>query len=221
MITHIDRTPENKSQSAANKVSQKQYRDASSFTFVDHRPEAISLRSLQEVANKSGQVSQLSALQEMANLSVRANKSDKFPARDLPIQRIAAPGSDPMLLTHYNFLMNSATFQDLANRITMNGDIPINLVDGTVGQNISYDEESHTIYVPVRDEGGSFHSNDQIRGDILWEMHNAHNKGSLKRANMRYPEELPANAKPDEKRELLYKKANYALSVEWIEWSKS
>lgn len=51
MNTHVDKTPENKSQSVANEVSQKQSSSVSTFHFVDNRPEAIAQRKLQEIVN--------------------------------------------------------------------------------------------------------------------------------------------------------------------------
>ena len=67
MNTHAGKTQENKSQSAANRVSQKQSGDASTFQFVDNRPEGIAQRKHQELANNSPQMKQLRAFQEIAN----------------------------------------------------------------------------------------------------------------------------------------------------------
>jgi hypothetical protein len=73
--THADKTQENKSQSVANAVSQKQIGHESTFQFVDNRPEAIAQRKLQEMANNSQQVSQLRAFQEIANNSPQAKQA--------------------------------------------------------------------------------------------------------------------------------------------------
>lgn len=51
MNTHADKLLENKSQSVANVVSQKQNGGESTFQFLDNRPEAIAQRKLQEMAN--------------------------------------------------------------------------------------------------------------------------------------------------------------------------
>jgi hypothetical protein len=64
MNTHADKTQENKSQSVANEVSQKQSGSESFFQFVDNRPEAIEQRKLQEMANNSPRAKQLKAFQK-------------------------------------------------------------------------------------------------------------------------------------------------------------
>ncbi|MEP3388292.1 MAG: hypothetical protein ABJO02_08910 [Reichenbachiella sp.] len=53
MNTHAEKTQENKTQSVANTVSQKKNDNKSTFQFVDNRPEAITQRKLQEMANNS------------------------------------------------------------------------------------------------------------------------------------------------------------------------
>ncbi|MCB0207861.1 MAG: hypothetical protein KDJ52_00945 [Anaerolineae bacterium] len=53
MKTYADKKQENRSQSIANEVSQKQRDEPSTFQFVDKRPEAIAQRKLQELANSS------------------------------------------------------------------------------------------------------------------------------------------------------------------------
>ena len=67
MHSHADRTQENKSQSVANAVSQKQSGGEPTFQFEDNRPEAIAQRKLIEISNNSPQVKQLMSLQKMAN----------------------------------------------------------------------------------------------------------------------------------------------------------
>jgi len=74
MNTHADRAQENKSQSMANAVSQKQSSGESSFQFDDSRPEAIVQRKLQEVTDNSPQVMLLKAFHEMANDSPEKEK---------------------------------------------------------------------------------------------------------------------------------------------------
>jgi hypothetical protein len=78
MNTHADKTQEKTSQSAANAGSQKQGSEESLFQFVDNRPEAVTQRKLQEMANSSPQVSQLKAFQEMANSSPRAKQATQL-----------------------------------------------------------------------------------------------------------------------------------------------
>ena len=67
MNTYADKTQKEKSQSVANSVSQKKNNSESAFSFVDNRPESIAQRKLQEVANNSPRVSQLRAVQGIAN----------------------------------------------------------------------------------------------------------------------------------------------------------
>ncbi|WP_197714561.1 eCIS core domain-containing protein [Nitrosomonas supralitoralis] len=66
MNTHADKAQENKGQSVANELSQKQSGSESSFKFVDNRPEAIAQRKLQEMANSSRQAKQAAQLQAIA-----------------------------------------------------------------------------------------------------------------------------------------------------------
>lgn len=79
MNTHADKMQENKSQSVANEVSQKQSGSESTFQFVDNRPEAVAQRKLQEMANNSLQVHQVAQLQAMAD--------NNFVQRQHPIQK--------------------------------------------------------------------------------------------------------------------------------------
>jgi len=67
LITHADKTQENKSQLAVSEAAQKLGSGESTFQFVDNRPEAVAQRRLQGMANNSQQVSQLRSFQEMAN----------------------------------------------------------------------------------------------------------------------------------------------------------
>jgi hypothetical protein len=80
MNTHADKTQENKSQAVSTVDSQIQSSGESTFQFVDNRPEAITQRQLQEIANNSPQVSQLRAFQEMANNSPQAKQSAQLQA---------------------------------------------------------------------------------------------------------------------------------------------
>lgn len=66
MNTHADKTQENKNQSVANEVSQKQSSGESVFQFVDNRPEAVAQRKLQRMANNSQRANQFAQLQVMA-----------------------------------------------------------------------------------------------------------------------------------------------------------
>ncbi|MEM8998812.1 MAG: hypothetical protein AAGB24_00990 [Bacteroidota bacterium] len=81
MQTHADKNQENKSQSVANAVSQKKVGGESTFQFVDNRPVAITQRKLQELANHSPQVQQLSAIQNMAAANSVAQKKSNVKQR--------------------------------------------------------------------------------------------------------------------------------------------
>ena len=65
MNTHADKTQENKSKSVSSANSQKQNDVKSTFQFVDNRPDAITQRKLQKMANNSPQVKKTAQLQEM------------------------------------------------------------------------------------------------------------------------------------------------------------
>lgn len=58
MNTYVDKTKENKIQSAENSVSQKQIARRSLFQFKDNRPEAIAQRKLQETITNSALITQ-------------------------------------------------------------------------------------------------------------------------------------------------------------------
>jgi hypothetical protein len=78
MNAHADKTQKNKYQSVANAVSKKQSSGESVFQFVDNRPEAITQKKLQEIANNSSEVRQLRAIQEMANNSPKSEQATQL-----------------------------------------------------------------------------------------------------------------------------------------------
>jgi len=80
MNTHADKTQENKNQSVANAVPQKQSGGESTFQFVDNRPEAIAQRKLQEMANNSPRAMQLKAFQNIANISPQVKQAAQLQA---------------------------------------------------------------------------------------------------------------------------------------------
>lgn len=67
MNTYADKAQENKSQSVSAADSQMQNGGKSTFQFADNRPEAVTQRKLQELANNSPQIRQLGVFQEIAN----------------------------------------------------------------------------------------------------------------------------------------------------------
>ncbi len=70
MNTHVDKTQENKSQSVANTVSQKQSGSESAFQFVDNRPETVAQRKLQQLAHIRSQAQPIAQLSGIANQGV-------------------------------------------------------------------------------------------------------------------------------------------------------
>lgn len=75
MNTHSDKTQENKNQSIVRGVPQKKA-EVPTHEFVDNRPEGVTQRKLQDVANKSPQVAQLKNLQDLANNKHGSNEGD-------------------------------------------------------------------------------------------------------------------------------------------------
>ncbi len=98
MNTHADRTEENKSQSGAAANFQEQHSNAATFQFADHRPETIVNKKLQEMGDKSVQVTQLMAYQEMADTSKKHAQTLQYAPptsalsassnREQPVQRV-------------------------------------------------------------------------------------------------------------------------------------
>jgi len=80
MKIHADKTPQNKSQVAANSLAKQPDTGKSTFQFVVNRPEAITQMALQEIANNIPQVRQLKAYQEMANNSPQAKQFKAYQA---------------------------------------------------------------------------------------------------------------------------------------------
>ncbi|MCF6324414.1 MAG: hypothetical protein L3J89_08840 [Gammaproteobacteria bacterium] len=83
MNIHADAIQDNKSQSIANTVVQKQSGRESNFQFVDNRSEGLAQKKLQEVANNSPQVRQLKVVQGMANNQIVQRKYDHL-FNDIP-----------------------------------------------------------------------------------------------------------------------------------------
>lgn len=65
MNTHADKTQENKGRAVANSLPKQQSNGEPAFHFVDNRPETIAQKKLQEMANNSPQVKQLTAFRAM------------------------------------------------------------------------------------------------------------------------------------------------------------
>ena len=86
MNTHAEKIQENKRQSVANSIVQKQSNSEHVFQYEDNRPEALRQHKLQEIANNSPQVKQAAQLQAIANNYT--SKQQNVTADDTaPIQR--------------------------------------------------------------------------------------------------------------------------------------
>jgi hypothetical protein len=77
----VEKPKEDKSQSVANELSQKQSSGESTFQFVDNRPETVMQRKLRDIANNSLPVQRNHALQEMINKSSQLKKSAHLQAK--------------------------------------------------------------------------------------------------------------------------------------------
>jgi hypothetical protein len=80
MNTYADKTQENKSQSGANAISQKQNNGKSTSQFVDNRPETLQIRELQEMASSRPEAVAQRKLQEMAKNSPQAQQASQLQA---------------------------------------------------------------------------------------------------------------------------------------------
>jgi hypothetical protein len=102
MNTHSDKTQENKNQVVVNGMSQKSSGGASTFQFVDNRPETIAQRKLQNLANKSLQTVQTSVdVAQKQGLEEEELLQGKF----IPIQ-MEALEEEELLQAKFNVLQN-------------------------------------------------------------------------------------------------------------------
>ena len=81
MNTHAVKTTDNKSQSVADTVSQKQGNGGALFQFEDNRSEATVQRKLQKMVNGSSKVSQLKTFHDIANSSPKARHSTQLQSK--------------------------------------------------------------------------------------------------------------------------------------------
>ena len=127
--------------------------------------------------------------------------------------------SDLGLINEYYNLLRSAEFQKLNQIVTQHQDIT--LLDSSANQALDYNPATHTIRVPLNTPAGAARSLPDVREMILWEMHNARNRGAHKRTALKFPVPGP-NATWEEKELFLdpYNLAARALSKEWDEWIK-
>jgi hypothetical protein len=135
------------------------------------------------------------------------------------LQRLGpAAGSDPTLAAQYAAMAATQEFQDLDVAVTTNTDITLD--DSSIpGPNlgpVDYNSATHTIRVPVS-QNGVARPLPMVRDDLLWEMHNARNRGSLGRGLAAMPA-APGSA--EEKRTYKQRVAATALAIEWDEWMR-
>ena len=81
MSSHNDNIHIKKTQAALSSDSQNQIGKDQSASFLDNRPETIFQRKLQENANNSSQVSQLSSFQNLSNTSQQSSKIIQLQAK--------------------------------------------------------------------------------------------------------------------------------------------
>lgn len=95
MNSHSEKNIANRSHSSEYNAKNAQNNTASTFKFEDNRKQAVAQIKMQEIANNSEQVSQLSAFQEMAIISPQVNEltqlqsieNDHVAAQQNPIQK--------------------------------------------------------------------------------------------------------------------------------------
>lgn len=197
IYTRKDKVIQNKT---STNVFSKKSGDNAAFQFLDKRPEAIAQRKLKAMAE--GQEKHL-----------KNNSST--------IQRLGPnlAASSPGLVAEYNNLLNSGEFQKLNTKVTTNQNIT--LIDSSLipGQPVSYFAATHTIRVPLNTAAGIARPLQDVRDDILWEMHNASIRGTLSRTESKFFVPAPGpGASTEEKKKYPYQQAAYALSKEWEEW---
>jgi hypothetical protein len=123
--------------------------------------------------------------------------------------------SDALLVAHYHYLLKSTTFQDLVRRIAASAHQPIVL---KISGGTSYTPEIHTICVDLKDEKGKDRTDLTIREKLFVETLHALNRDAFIQANDLDPSDPGPGASLEEREIYEYKKARYALMVEWYEW---
>lgn len=89
MITHANKTRENRSQSVSGADPQLKSVGESAFAFEDNRPEAFVQRKLQEMANNSPRIAQLRSFQDMADNGSKSKQAVQLVRNDQVIQEIS------------------------------------------------------------------------------------------------------------------------------------
>lgn len=123
--------------------------------------------------------------------------------------------SDPRLVEEYSFLLRSSRFQPLNQIVASDQAI---ILEDAAGGRFHYNADAHRISVSLDAVDGTPRSRADIRAELLWEMMNASNRGSLHRADMLNPYPLDANSSPEAVKLYPYWKAQSSLASEWNEW---
>jgi hypothetical protein len=94
MGIHSEKAQEKKNQSSVSEALQVHSGGVDSLQFVDNRSETVAQRKIQDVVDKSAQISQLKSIQLMANNSPRVKYitqlqaiSDNSSSKQQPIQK--------------------------------------------------------------------------------------------------------------------------------------
>ena len=110
MYKQVEKSKENKNQSVANEVSQKQGGGVSTFQFEDNRPEAAAQRKLKEIADNSQQVKQAAQFRKMSNeypaqrqapIHKKENNTDLSASLKSGIENLSGYAMDDVTV-HYN-----------------------------------------------------------------------------------------------------------------------
>lgn len=136
--------------------------------------------------------------------------------------------SDSTLTEQYNFLLRSTHFQHLAKivnserKITLHVEIPPGIYDNPYVHIAIYLPHYHMIHIPQKRPDGTTKSVEDIREDLLYEMHNASIKDHFVRCRKKFFTLEPnQNASHKEKEIYPYRMATYALIMEWLEWTNT
>ncbi|BCL80425.1 hypothetical protein ccbrp13_28900 [Ktedonobacteria bacterium brp13] len=129
--------------------------------------------------------------------------------------------SNPRLAQQYQMLLPSPHFQHLDQ--LANSHQKLTLIDSSASKKMYdfssiYDPVGHRILVDLKDKKGNPRPFEDVRKDLMIELHNACSRDSFQRTATLFPKGLDKKASPDEKESHSYKMAKFALSSEWNEW---
>ncbi len=212
MNTHADKTQENKSQSVANELSQKQGSGESTFQFVDNRPEAVAQRKLQEMANNhSAQQQQPIRAQRRGILEAGSDKSIMAQTQTVVQRAIAASNDSHQDLKRiYDELLATPSVGALTDLIGEPIIVRYGREDEDMGERMAFWLIDTRTIVINQDLEGDLPS---IRHYILIELNHA------RLPNGPVAAEQPEIAGVQDEEDLqMYTRALDALRVEYHEW---